>query len=363
MFLFLFASPLLYFWLPTYLNRAYYLNWLKLKKVVMMDTSNKEIEGILKKANKNPWMLTSAILGIALLISLIFLFSEGETGKAIPKEKAGEAITNYLNSQTGGGVKYVSSSDKGNLYEVIVSYQGKNIPVQITKDGVYFVRGITPITGNLETDQNAPQQPATKTTIKSDKPIVEAFIFSYCPYGLQFEKALSPVYDLLKENVEFNIVAIGAMHGEFERVESLRQISIEQLYGKEKLFLYLKEFNGNSEIGNCMGNDVCLNQYLPIIHNKLGLDKQKVEEHMKNYAGKIYDEQVSKAGSLGIGGSPTFVINGAIVDVTRNSNAIKEVICNAFNNAPKECSTALSSAPVSAGFGSGGSGSSSAAQC
>jgi hypothetical protein len=62
---------------------------------------------------------------------------------------------------------------------------------------------------------------------------------------------------------------------------------------------------------------------------------------------------MDKAKSLGIGGSPTFVINGAKVQVSRSADAIKTAICNAFINAPSECGQSLSTNAASAGFGAG----------
>jgi len=159
----------------------------------------------------------------------------------------------------------------------------------------------------------------------------------------------------LKDKADINIVAIGAMHGEFEKQETLRQISIEQLYGKDKLFAYLKEFDTNTDIGSCSGDDTCLNKYLPAIYTKLGISKSKVDAYMKSSAEDIYNQQMERASSLGISGSPTFVINGVEVQVGRTSEAIKSAVCDAFNTAPSECEEALSTAAASAGFGSSAS--------
>ena len=303
----------------------------------------------------NIWLISSVILGVTAVILLgMILFRGGAAGNVISGDDAGKSLVQYLNQQTNGGVEFVSFTDKGYLYEVKVKYQGQEIPVYTTKDGKYFVQGATPLTDNLvmgnninsNTNANAPQEVA-----KSDKPVAEAFIFSYCPYGLQFEKALFPAYDLLKDKVDFRIVAIGAMHGEFEKVETLRQISIEQLYGKDKLFAYLKEFNANTNIGSCSGDDTCLDKYLPTIYSKLGIDKTKVENYMKDDAEKIYNEQNARANSLGVGGSPTFVVNGVQVQVSRSPDAIKEAVCNAFNTEPSECSQSLSTKSANPGFG------------
>ncbi len=324
----------------------------------MEPTINLENRNQENKPKLNVWLVSSIILGIISILLLFAIFSAGVSevsGNVISGENAASELTKFLNQKTNGGVEYLSYEDKGDLYQVRVKYQGQEIPVFITKDGKYFVQGATPLTdepvmGNnikdSNTNTNTPQD-----VPKTDKPVVESFIFSYCPYGLQFEKALFPVYDLLKNKADFGIVAIGAMHGEFERIETLRQISIEQLYNKDKLFAYLKEFDANTDIGSCSGDDICLNKYLPAIYTKLGIDKTKVENYMNGDAGKIYDEQNARANELGVSGSPTFVINGAQVQVSRSPDAIKIAVCNSFNSPPEECSKILSTSSANPGFG------------
>ena len=315
----------------------------------------KEEHKVIKSIRNNPWIAVNIVLGILIIVLLIMTFKGGLIEKVISGNDAGKNLVQYLNQKTNGGVEFVSSNDKGDLYEVKVKYQGQEIPVYSTKDGKYFVQSAVPLTNqpimgnnvaNSNANTNAPQDVS-----KSDKPIVEAFIFSYCPYGLQFEKALFPVYDLLKDKTDFRIIAIGAMHGEFERIETLRQISIEKLYNKDKLFSYLKEFDVNSDLGNCRGEETCSSKYLPAIYTKLGIDKTKVDAYMKSDAEKVYSEQGARASQLGIGGSPTFVVNGVQVQVNRDANSIKEAVCNSFNTKPEECSKTLSTNQTNPGFG------------
>ncbi|MEM0465566.1 MAG: thioredoxin domain-containing protein [Candidatus Pacearchaeota archaeon] len=328
----------------------------------------------------NGWMILSIILGVIIVILLVVLVRGGITGKTVIKgDDAGKKLVDFLNEKTGGGVEYINYSEEGkNLYQITVNYQGQKFPLYITKDGEYFVQGAIPLSENSkntpecsddsdcsngEICKNGVCVASPKPVPKTAKPVVEAFVFSYCPYGIQFEKALFPVYDLLKNKVDINIVAIGAMHGEYERIESLRQISIEKLYGKDKLFAYLKEFSASTDIGSCRGDAACLDKFITDIFKKLGIDKTKVENYMKNDAPKIYDEQNSRANSLGISGSPTFVINGVEVQVNRTPEAIKQAICDAFTTKPSECSKNLSSSPVSAGFGTSSSNTNSAGSC
>ncbi|MEK6859739.1 MAG: DsbA family protein [Nanoarchaeota archaeon] len=313
----------------------------------------KEEHKVVKSIRNNPWIAVSIVLGILIIVLLIITFKGGVSVKAISSDDASKKLIDFTKSQ-GLDATFVSVSTKGDLYEVILLMNGKDVPVYITKDGESLIPSLIPLTENPVMGNNAANSNnanVPKDVEKSNKPVVEAFIFSYCPYGLQFEKALFPVYDLLKDKADINIVAIGAMHGEYERIETLRQISIEQLYGKDKLFAYLKEFNANTDIGSCSGDDVCLNKYLPSIYKKLFIDKTKVENYMKSDAPKIYDKQNARANELGISGSPTFVINGVQVQVNRDSNSIKEAVCNAFINKPNECAQSLSTQAASPGFG------------
>lgn len=318
----------------------------------------------LDNVRKNPWIAATFLLGIALV--LVLIFGMGRSGGGVSADEASQKVMDFINSNPDitGEVSLVSTEKQDQFYQVTLSYQGQEVPVYTTLDGKFLVSNPVSLDKTTPAEETTPTQPETPQDVpKSDKPKVEAFIFSYCPYGLQFEKALFPVYDLLKNKADINIVAIGAMHGEFEHQESLRQISIEKLYNKDKLFAYLKEFDTNTDIGSCSGEETCLNKYLPAIYTKLGIDKTKVENYMKTNAEAIYQAQNARASELGIGGSPTFVINGVKVDVARNADAIKEAVCNAFSTAPTECSQTLSTTAASAGFGASASGSGTAASC
>lgn len=319
-----------------------------------MEKESAEIEAassLNPERKRNAWVITSVVLGILVIIMLIIIFKNGGlTGNAVSTETVESNFLSFAKSR-GVDAAVVKVDDKGSYYELTYSISGSEGTMGITKDGKYFAQSFLPLTVTTTGTTGAATQEAQEDVPKSDKPVAEAFIFSYCPYGLQFEKGLLPVYDLLKSKADIRIVAIGAMHGDFERVESLRQISIEKLYGTDKLFAYLKEFDNNANIGACSGDASCLNKYLLGIYTKLKIDKSKVENYMKTSAETIYDEQVARASSLGISGSPTFVINGVQVQVSRSPEAIKKAVCSAFNSAPSECSQTLDSTSPSAGFG------------
>jgi len=156
------------------------------------------------------------------------------------------------------------------------------------------------------------------------------------------------------------------MHGEFEHVESLRQICIQKNYGVDKLFSYLKAFDVSTDIGACSGTDTCVNPLIDKIYTSLKIDKTKITTCMTNDAPALYDADGARSQSLGISGSPTFVINDAQVNVNRSPDAIKTAVCNAFTTSPTECTKALSTAAASVSFGpttATGTAASSAASC
>lgn len=314
-----------------------------------------------KTGTGNPWKFVSIILGIAVIILLVIVFKGKITGNVVGGEDAAGTLVDYLNTRAGGGVEFDSVKDLGSLYEVTVTYEGDEIPVYVTKDGKYSVQGVIPIV------EEESVEPDTTDVPKSDKPKVEAFVFSYCPYGLQFEKAMAPVYALLKDKADINIVAIGAMHGEYEKVESLRQLCMQKEYGKDKLWSYLEAFAVDTEIGACNGDEKCLDPLISKLFSQLSISKSKINSCMTKDAEALYNADMARAGELGQSGSPGFVINGVDVPIAGNDRkpeVIKQAICSAFNTAPSECEQTLSTTLASAGFGaSSASGSSSSGTC
>jgi len=317
---------------------------------------NKEAQTSLSLPKKsiNVWMIASAVLLILLAASL--LLPKGITGAVISENDAEKNAIDFINKNiiSSGTANLSSVQDLGSIYEINVTYNGKIIPTYVTKDGKYFIQNILDINKPVikNTANSTKAQTAVNVT-KSAKPKVDSFVFSYCPYGLQFEKALSPVYTLLKDSAEINLVFIGAMHGEYEKVESYRQLCVQKEYGKDKLFEYLDKFNADTAIGSCSSNAACSLPLIEKLMTTLSIDKSKIDSCMATDAEALYNADMAIAKNAGISGSPTFLINGAKVTVTRSPEAIKKAVCDAFTTAPSQCSQNLSSTAASAGFGSG----------
>jgi hypothetical protein len=329
----------------------------------MADENINQAIAVEPKKRLNLWLILS-IISVLIILVLAFVFLKPViSGKTVinndPGTKAVDFINNYLVSS--GNVTFSSIQDLGNMYQVNVTYNGKIVPTYMTKDGRYFIQGIIDMDNIPAAQTQAAAQPANVT--KSDKPKAQAFVFAYCPYGLQFEKALLPVYSLLKSKADISIVFIGAMHGEHEKVESTRQLCIQKEYGTDKLVEYLNKFAVNTTIGSCNGNDSCLSPLLKDLMSSISIDKSKIDSCMPTDGETLYNQDVAAAKAAGISGSPTFVINGVTVSVARSADAIKKAVCDAFTAIPSECSQTLSASAATAGFGSGTSASSSSAGC
>lgn len=275
--------------------------------------------------------------------------------------------TEFVNSELlqGKGSATVKVLGKeGNLYKLEVTYNGQKIESFVTKDGKrFFPQSIEMIKNNVvENKENATanSNPVVSTVEqKSDKPVVELFVMSHCPYGLQMEKGILPVVKTLGDKIDFNIKFTDyAMHGEKELKEQLNQYCIQKEQ-PAKFLSYLECFSRDGE----SGGETCLSQ-AGIDKTKLSScfarsDKEfKVLENFKNkdgYRGNYPGFEIFKADNekYGVQGSPTLVINGTQSQSGRDSNSILKSICSAFNNPPKECSTELPSETPSPGFGGG----------
>lgn len=307
-----------------------------------------------EKIRENPWILTTFVSGILAVILLISIFSGNFTGQIISSNDAGEKVINFYESLGITGLALDSVKEISGLYEVNINYQEQIIPIYLTKDGKNIIESLTPTETTSDTTQiEVP---------KSDKPSVELYVFTYCPYGLQMEKAILPVVKLLGDKIDFKIRQIGAMHGDYEKIEAERQLCIEKNY-PSKFLDYVLAFAEDTAIGNCDGDATCLAPLLNSLYTKLGIDASKINSCMTTDGVTMYNSEVSNAKSMGISGSPTLVINGVQAQADRNPESIKGVVCNAFNNVASECAQTLSTTSASAGFGAGTSSSSTSASC
>ena len=203
-------------------------------------------------------------------------------------------------------------------------------------------------------EQNIPVPVVTK----SNKPVVELFVMSYCPFGLQMEKAYLPVWELLKNKADFSLKFVSyAMHGQKEVEENTRQYCIQNEQ-PDKFIPYLKCFTGKDDYKACLAvagvNESKMNTCVANADKKFGtMAKFNDKSTWLNGRYPIYPVNSDLNEKYGVQGSPTLIINGAEAQAGRTPEAVKQVVCAAFNNTPNECAQKLSTASAVAGFGTG----------
>jgi hypothetical protein len=204
---------------------------------------------------------------------------------------------------------------------------------------------------------------------KTDKPVVEAFVMSYCPYGTQIEKGLIPVANLLKDKIDFSVKFCDyAMHGQKEVNENLLQYCIQK-EDKANYLNYLYCFLNASDSTGCLKsakvNTDKVNACVKSTDAQYKIT-ESYNDQSKWISGSYppFDVQKDLNTKYGVEGSPTFVLNGVKIDGTgRDPQSLLKAICGTFKTAPAECSETLSGASPSAGFGYSTTDSASTASC
>jgi protein-disulfide isomerase len=307
---------------------------------------------------KNPWIAATVVLALALI--LVLIFGAGGSG-SVSADEAGNKVMTYINSNPSlsGQVSVVSTQKEGSFYQVMLNYQGQSIPVYTTLDGEFLVSNPVSLTGEEETQETETTQPTEVP--KSDKPVVELFVMSHCPYGTQIEKGIIPVVELLGNKIDFSIKFVDyAMHGEMEIKEEMNQYCIEKEQNDKYLpYLkcFLKEGNGEGCLTETNVNKVKMNACVTKTDTQFKIMKNFNDKStwLKDSEGQptypVFDVYKTENNAYGVQGSPTLVINGQKASSNRDSASLLKTICGAFNTAPEECNTELDGSSPSAGFG------------
>ncbi len=282
------------------------------------------------------------------------------------KIKAGEFINKNLIQ--GGATATISQvAEESGLFKISLNVNGQEYTSFMTRDGKKFFTTAIDIEA-AQKESGAAQTQQNQAIPKTDKPSVELFVMSYCPYGTQAEKGVLPVANLLGDKIDFKLKFVNyLMHGEKEMAENLRQYCIEK-QEPQKLSNYLTCFLKAGDAQSCLASE-------RIDAAKLASCEQVTDAQFKikqSFADKnswgnqsyppfaIFDADNQK---YGVQGSPTLIVNGVTAKTARYSESFKKAICGAFNNQPEACKTTLSSATPAPGFGEGTATAGSAGSC
>ncbi len=311
------------------------------------------------------------------IFALIFTITLSACGtekiKLISEEEAKTTAEAFINEYLMmDGTQAVASNDgeEYGLYKLSIDI-GYSEPVEsyISKDGVLFfpqALNINEIKEEGGDETSNPEMPEVEIP-QTEKPTVEMFIMTHCPYGTQMQKGILPVVKLLGNKIDFQQKYVDyAMRDKLELDENLLQYCLDK-ESPDNFLAYLDCFliEGNTEkcLSENVSNQTAINSCIE------SADKEfKVTENYTNKVGfrgtfpgfDIHKNDVSK---YEVGGSPTLIINETEVPAWRDPASLLKVICDAFTEKPAECDVPLPSEAPSPGFGYGTTGSNVDASC
>jgi hypothetical protein len=344
-----------------------------------------------QKLNLKPylWQIVSCFLVLAVLVLGVILVTqlnaddcntnvldtESETiitNLKIDQAKVNDTITFLKETFALSDVSVTDTTIEDGLYKITIAIEGQEMPIYSTFSGDNLIipgMGILNKKEALEQKEVQEQENVQEAIPKTEKPVVEVFVMSHCPYGTQIEKGLIPVYDLLKEDADIQVkFADYAMHGEVEVVEQLNQYCIEKELGKDKYFEYLSCFLEDGKTQECFDRvgitEDQIGSCISSADQEFDITKNLNDQSTWKGSFPTFNVFLSEVNKYGVQGSPTTVINGVVVkNMSRSPQGILDAICDSFTEQPSVCSTELSTETPAAGFGFEGTSSSSAATC
>ena len=141
----------------------------------------------------------------------------------------------------------------------------------------------------------------------SGKVKIELFMMSQCPFGVMAEKAIVPILEEFGEQIDFKLYFIAcedgnggfrSLHGQPGVEEDIRQVVMAKYY-PDKYFDYVMARADNYQSDNWEQQAA-----------DLGIDHEKVNEITSSAGGEeFFRENIKKGNELGIGASPTLLID------------------------------------------------------
>ncbi len=310
-----------------------------------------------------PKLTRYIVIGVAVAVLIaagVFFYIKNVSGSS---QKVAQEAIEYINKnllEPGYTASLVSVIEESGVYKFKIKIGDQEYNSYITKDGK-LLWPQDAIALNATTSSQEPA--ATQEAPKGDQVDVKLFVMSYCPYGLQAEKMFLPVYDLLKDKATMGVYFVNyIMHEKKEIDENLTQYCIQK-NEKEKYAAYLSCFVKDGNSSQCLTeaniNKSTLNSCVSATDSQYGVTagyNDKSTWLSGQYPKFNVNDDLNQ--KYGVQGSPTIVINDKVVEVTnRSPESFKQVVCNAFNTPPAECSQTLSTDAASPGLGEATTGS------
>jgi hypothetical protein len=312
---------------------------------------------------------------ISLLIILVIAavaYSAYKNGKfdsilGVQRLMTVEEATAFVNENLvaqGATATVNSVTEESGLTKIELTIEDQAYTIYLSKDKnlffpkAYNIAEIKQQKADAAAQEEAAYRESLAKIAKNDKPVVELFVMSHCPYGIQTEKGIIPAVKALGDKIDFSVKFCDyAMHDEKELKEEMNQYCI-QTEQKDKYIPYLECFLGNGDSATCASqagvNTDALNACVAKVDIQYGImagyKDQSTWVNGTYPKFPVYQADVDK---YQISGSPTLLVNGTEISSKRTPATLLEVICSGFTTAPEQCSQSLSTTAPSADFGYG----------
>ena len=303
----------------------------------------------------------SGKLIVSLVIVAVVCFAAGYlgsslTGASVASPGAEEKAVSFINDNMlpdGVTASIVNSTYESGMSVIFVRISDGNQSADYkffsSPDGRYLFTYEPIDTDFVPEPQNTGA--ACDSVQKAGSAQLEAFVVSYCPYGLQMQRILAEVADILGDSVTVRYIGsvqdgeIYAMHGDVEAQENLRQICLRE--ETDKYWDYVKCFMRETDTAGCLA--------------EAGVDTEELDACMSDPARGIAYAEVDFAlqAQHSVTGSPTLIMNGERASEFafgasredqlesfgvvwgRSAEAVKDMLCCGFNAPPAVCSQEL----------------------
>lgn len=294
---------------------------------------------------------------ISICVILVLGFSTAAavkkyyTHKEVSRLNAGYKVLNTVNTYFIPGKNAMLAAkpvEESGLYKVELTLDNVTQPFYITMDGKFliFTDGMVEVE-KLKKVAAANKQAKKEDMVKTQKPMVELFIMSLCPYGSRAEAKIFPIIQPFGDKIDFklrfivdvngaSINDVSSLHGIDEAKEDARQAAIFRYY-PGKFASYITKMNEKPCDNAPQG--VELDKCFKRAATSLKIDVKKIEKFAYGQEAIAVFKEDSAAGvKYNASASPTLVINGVKSDaIYKDEKAIKEAICSAFANIPEVC--------------------------
>jgi len=256
--------------------------------------------------------------------------------------------TNMLPAEVDFAVTDVKEGDDG-IFELSYTITQDG---EVVEDGIIYSTENKIILGSvLDLEENLDLTPEpTADVSKQEVADAELYIWGYCPAGVSTLDTYAEAAAYLKDVANVRVVLFHDGHGAFETEQNKIQAAIQQLE-PDKYWDYAKDFYEDVyPICSQIGTVECDLEESTKLMTKVGIDVNAVMTLVESDGDMLFAIDQQKAAALGIGASPTLVVNGVSYGSSfdRTAEGIKGVICSGFLEAPELCQDALSTAQTAA---------------